>query len=158
MSFRKTAERLRESAARLVANPIILDGDAEELVEVLRQGARAAGIAIASDPHEGELGPAGVVVLAIEGEGRRSSIRKAFEMLTEYGPRIDDEAVRIVIVQSDRSRNAPARLQRILGDEILYQVALALPGQKKLERRRSTRLGWGLVALDAAGLRVVRFS
>lgn len=144
-------EHLRES-------PLLLTGDATELLDTLREGARESGILLAGPAGTGDLSrPASVVVLAILSDGRRSSIAKAYSLLRDAEPRIAADAVQIVVIQSGRAKLAPDRLQRLLAAEILYQVATAMPHLVRARRRRSFREWSGLITLDAAGLQIVRF-
>ncbi|ASD23485.1 hypothetical protein B7495_16330 [Cryobacterium sp. LW097] len=155
MSKKKRAEQLRAIAAHVLTAPILLEGDADELLTVLRAGARAAGIPVTD--HALAARPARVVVLAIDRDARRSSLVKAATLLRELENHIAPDAVRIVVVQSARSRLAPPKLQRLVASEILFHVALALsnvvPGQKE----RTLRQRFGLTTLDAAGFRILRF-
>lgn len=159
MSWRKRAERLRATAAPLLTGPIFLEGDAEELLELLRAGAFASEIAVTSSESAGvsSENPASIVILAIESDGRRSSIRKASKMLDAMQREVAPDAIRIVVVQSGRSRIAPARLQRLLANEILFEVTMAIPALRKRASWRSFRERVGLATLDAAGLQILRF-
>lgn len=158
MSWRKRAEHLRATAAPLLMGPILLDGDADELLELLRAGAEASDIAVtAGSRSANQANPASVVILAIESEGRRSSIMKASKMLDDMKQDVAPHAIRIVVVQSGRSRIAPARLQRLLANEILFEVTMAIPALRKRASWRSFRERAGLATLDAAGLQVLRF-
>lgn len=149
----RRSERLRAIAAYGREAPILLDGDAEPLLEILRAGAQTWGIAVAdAEPTE----PARIVVLAVNGDGRRSAFLKAAGMLREREQKVTADAIRIVVIQSGRSRLAPQRLQRLLATEILFQATTALlPAEKG---RRSLREQIGLTTLEAAGLRIVRFA
>ncbi len=145
-------------AEHLLSRPVLIDGDAGELVAQLTQNAAASGVRVTTFANwvEEKAEQARVVVLAVEGHGRRSSFTRAAEMLRNLEPGIASDAVRIVIVQSGRSRATPPRLQRRLADEILFQVALAFPTLQQ-PTWRSFKLRLGLTALDAAGLRILRF-
>ncbi|MBX3100536.1 MAG: hypothetical protein KF761_13275 [Salinibacterium sp.] len=153
------AERRRREALQLLARPVLIEGDATELVALLTEEARASGIEVltpsAPAPERAEL--ARVIVLAVEGRGRRSSFTRAAEMLRAIEPALTPDAVRIVVIQSGRSRAMPPRLKRRLTDEILFQVSLAFPQLLPQRKWRSIRLRAGLAALDAAGLRILRF-
>ncbi|TFB98709.1 hypothetical protein E3O42_15195 [Cryobacterium adonitolivorans] len=155
MSRKRRAEQLRAIAAHVLTAPILLEGDADELLTVLRTGARAAEIPVTD--HASAERPARVVVLAIDRDARRSSLVKAATLLRELEDHIASDAVRIVVVQSARSRLAPPKLQRLVASEVLFHVALALsnvvPGQKE----RTLRQRFGLTTLDAAGFRILRF-
>jgi len=155
MSRKRRAEQLRAIAAHVLTAPILLEGDADELLTVMRTGARAAGIPETDCASATQ--PARVVVLAIQRDARRSSLVKATTLLRELDDHIAPEAVRIVVVQSARSKLAPPKLQRLVASEVLFHVALALanvvPGQKE----RTFRQRVGLTTLDAAGFRILRF-
>lgn len=155
MSRRKRAEQFRAIALHVQDSPILLKGDADALLSVLRSGASQSGIPVTEHTAPGQ--PARVVVLAVERDARRSSLVKAATMLRELDDRIVPDAVRIVVVQSARSKLAPPKLQRLLAEEVLFQVALALshivPGVKE----RTLRQRFGLTSLDAAGFRILRF-
>ena len=157
--FFRRAERRRRAALEALARPVLIDGDATELVALLAHDARASGIAVIApdSPAAERQQPARVIVLAVEGRGRRSSFTRAAEMLRAKEPSLTPDAVRIVVVQSGRSRVMPPRLKRRLTDEILYQVSLAFPQLPPQRKWRSFRLRAGLAALDAAGLRILRF-
>ena len=134
---------------------MLLDGDAAELLTLLRAGALAAELRIVDAASLTE--PARIVILVVEGDGRRSAFTKASRMLRELDAAITSDAVRLVVIQSDRSRIAPPRLQRLLSEELLFQVTLALPDYEQKPTSRSFRQALGLATLDAAGLRVLRF-
>ena len=159
MSWRKRADRLRVSAAHLLTGPIFLEGDAQELLELLRAGARDSDIEVSSSASVSATRsfPASIVILAIESDGRRSSIMKASSMLRDMEQDVAPDAIRIVVVQSGRSRIAPARLRRVLVTEILFEVTMAVPGPRPRPAWRSFRERMGLATLDAAGLQVLRF-
>ncbi|TFD94580.1 hypothetical protein E3T61_01720 [Cryobacterium lactosi] len=155
MTRKRRAERLRALAAHVLTAPVLLEGDAEQLLTVMRTGARSAGIP--ETDHASSTQPARVVVLAIQRDARRSSLVKAASMLRELDDHIAPDAVRIVVVQSRRTKLAPPKLQRLVAAEVLFHVALALsnviPGQKE----RTLRQRVGLATLDAAGFRILRF-
>jgi len=155
MSRKRRAEQLRAIAAHVLTAPILLEGDADELLTVMRTGARAAGIP--ETDRASATQPARVVVVAIQRDARRSSLVKAASLLRELNDHIAPDAVRIVVVQSRRSKLAPPKLQRLVASEVLFHVALALanvvPGQKE----RTLRQRFGLTTLDAAGFRILRF-
>ncbi|MFD1713136.1 hypothetical protein ACFSBZ_01515 [Amnibacterium flavum] len=152
----KQAARLRAVVSRLLKTPILIEGDARELLDVLRQGARESNIPLTT--LETAEAPAQVVILALERDGRRSSFTKASRMLRAVDHVVAPDAVRLVVMQSERSRIAPDKLQNLLAAELLYQVALALPGLLPRRGWRSFRERAGHAALDAAGLRVLRFA
>ena len=151
--------RLRAAGARLAERPILIDGDATELLDILRSNTRDSSIVITDAAALAATGatPAGIVVLAIVSDGRKSSFMKASRMLRERDAVLADDAIRIVVVQSDRSRVAPAKIQRQLAAEIVYQVTLAVPELAPDRRWRSFRQRAGLATLEAAGLRILRF-
>ena len=155
MSRKRRAEQLRAIAAHVLTAPILLEGDADELLTVMRTGARAAGIP--ETDRASATQPARVVVVAIQRDARRSSLVKAAALLRELNDIVAPDAVRIVVVQSRRSKLAPPKLQRLVATEVLFHVALALanvvPGQKE----RTLRQRFGLTTLDAAGFRILRF-
>ena len=82
MSWRKRAERFRTTA-----------------------GSRSANQANQAN----QANPANVVILAIESEGKRSSIIKASKMLDDIKQDVAPYAIRIVVVQTARSRIASHR-------------------------------------------------
>jgi hypothetical protein len=155
MSRKKRAEHLRAVAAHVLTAPVLIEGDAQELLTVLRDGAREANIPVTDHPSAEQ--PARVVVLAVRRDARRSSLVKAASLLRRMDDRVAPDAVRIVVVQSARSKLAPPKLQRLVASEILFHVADALadvvPGVG--ERTLGQRLG--LTTLDAAGFRILRF-
>jgi len=155
MSRKRRAEQLRAIAVHVLTAPILLEGDADELLTVMRTGARAAGIP--ETDRASATQPARVVVVAIQRDARRSSLVKAAALLRELNDLVAPDAVRIVVVQSRRSKLAPPKLQRLVATEVLFHVALALanvvPGQKE----RTLRQRFGLTTLDAAGFRILRF-
>ncbi|WEO77129.1 hypothetical protein BJQ94_17525 [Cryobacterium sp. SO2] len=155
MSRKKRAAQLKAIAAHVATAPILLEGDADELLSALRSGTLDAN-SFQSDQTSAAQ-PARVVVLAIERDARRSSLVKAATMLRALDDRIAPDAVRIVVVQSSRSKLAPPKLRRLVASEVLFHVALALeeiaPGQG--DRTYGQRLG--LASLDAAGFRILRF-
>lgn len=155
---RKRLAELRLRAERLSSRPVLLDGDADELLAVLRAGAVKSGIDIAdrSTMESADGDRAFVVILAVAGDGRQSSFLRATRMLREMEPVIDEGAIRIVVVQSGRSRASPGRVQQLLGTEILFQVLAAVPGTHS--KTRSLRQHLGRASLDASGLRVLRFA
>ena len=155
MSRKKRAEELRAIAAHVLTAPILLEGDADELLTVLRAGAQAAGIRRAESASTGQ--PARVVVIAVKRDSRRSSLMKAAGMLRDLDDCVAPDAVRIIVVQSKRSKLAPPRLQRLVATEALFQVALALPDIVPGAKTRTLRQRTGLTTLDAAGFRVLRF-
>ncbi|MGO4784768.1 hypothetical protein [Cryobacterium sp. W22_MBD10_FK3] len=155
MSRKKRAEQIRAIAAHVLTAPVLLEGDADELLAVMRSGARGSGIPETDRTSASQ--PARVVVLAIQRDARRSSLVKAASLLRELDEHIAPDAVRIVVVQSARSKLAPPKLQRLVAAEVMIHVALALsnvvPGQKE----RTFRQRLGLTTLDAAGFRILRF-
>lgn len=155
MSRKRRAEQLRAIATHVLRAPILLEGDADELLTVLRAGARAAGIPETDQASAAQ--PARVVVVAVKRDSRRSSLMKAATMLRALDEHVASDAVRIVVVQSARSRLAPPRLQRLVAAEVLFQVALALPDIAPGQKTRTLRERFGLTTLDAAGFRVLRF-
>ena len=155
MSRRKRAEQLRAIAAYLLTVPALLDGDADELLSVMRTGAESARIPVTDGASATQ--PARVVVLAIQRDARRSSLVKAARMLRELEEHAASDAVRIVVVQSARSKLAPPKLQRLVASEVLFHVALALSNVVPGHRERTFRQRLGLATLDAAGFRILRF-
>jgi hypothetical protein len=155
MSRKRRAEQLRAIAAHVLTAPILLEGDADELLSVMRTGARAAGIPETDRANATQ--PARVVVLAIQRDARRSSLVKATTLLRDLDEFIAPEAVRIVVVQSARTKLAPPKLQRLVASEALFQVALALANVVPGQRERTFRQRLGLTTLDAAGFRILRF-
>ena len=155
MSRTRRAEQLRAIASHLLTAPILLGGDAEELLSVLRAGASIAGIPVTE--HATAARPAHVVVVAVKKDARRSSLVRAAQLLRDIEEHLTPDAVRIIVVQSVRSRLAPPRLQRLVASEVLFQVALALPHVVPGEKTRTLRQRFGLATLDAAGFRVLRF-
>lgn len=155
MTRKKRAERLRAIAAHVLTAPVLLDGDADELLTVMRTGARAAGIP--ETDRASATQPARVVVVAIQRDARRSSLVKAASLLRELNDHIAPDAVRIVVVQSRRSKLAPPKLQRLVAAEVLFHVALALPDVVPGQKERTLRQRFGLTTLDAAGFRILRF-
>lgn len=142
-------------AARLVESPILLGGDADDLLTTLRDDARSSGIPVTSAEESTE--PARVVILAVDGDGRRSAFTKAARMLRDLEGALTSDAVRLVVIRSGRARLAPDRMLRILAPELYFQITMTLPGQHPERRSRSFRQSLGLAALEAAGLRVLRF-
>lgn len=154
----KRAARIEAETAHLLSRAILLDGDAEKLVESLGSSARDTGLTVLNYQEWLDLGaePCRVVVLGIEGHGRRSSFAQAVELLRAMDVAVASDAIRIVIVQSGRSKVVPPRVQRLIAAEILHQVALASP-RIGPPQSRSFRRRVGLATLDAAGLRILRF-
>lgn len=154
----KRAARIEAETAHLLSRPILLDGDAETLIETLGASARDTFLTVLSYQEWLDLGaePSRVVVLVMEGHGRRSSFAQAIELLRAMDSAIASDAIRIVIVQSGRSKVVPPRVQRLIAAEILHQVALASP-RIGPPQSRSFRRRVGLATLDAAGLRILRF-
>ena len=155
MSRKRRAEQLKVVAAHVLTAPILLEGDAEELLCVLREGARAANLPVTDHASAGQ--PANIVVVAVERDARRSSLVKAATMMRELDDQVAPDAIRIVVVQSARSKLAPPKLQRLVASEVLFQVALALPSIVPDLRERTLRQRLGLATLDAAGFRILRF-
>jgi hypothetical protein len=155
MSRKKRAEQARAIVAHVLTAPILIEGDAEELLCVLREGARGAAIPVTD--HASADQPALVVVLAIERDARRSSLVKAASMMRELENRVAPDAVRIVVVQSARTKLAPPKLQRLVASEVLFQVAMALSSLVPDLKERTLRQRLGLATLDAAGFRILRF-
>ena len=140
--------------AHLTPSPVLFAGDAVDLLELLKAGARRSGATVVDGTT---TDPARIVIVAIIGEGRRSSIAKAFAAIQRLGRLVAADAILIAVVQSGRARFAPPRIQRFLSSEILFQIALAVPHLVRRPRWSSFRRGSGLTALDAAGLRILRF-
>jgi hypothetical protein len=155
MSRKKRAEQLRAIAAHLLTAPALLDGDAKELLSVLRTGAESANIPFTYGAAATQ--PARVVVVAIVRDARRSSLVKATRLLRHLEQHIASDAVRIVVVQSARSKLAPPKLQRLVASEVIFHVALALSDVVPGHRERTFRQRLGLATLDAAGFRILRF-
>jgi hypothetical protein len=155
MSRKKRAEQLRAIAAHVLTAPILLEGDADELLSVLRTGARTAGIP--ETDRAASTQPARVVVVAIKRDARRSSLVKAASLLRELDDHIATAAVRIVVVQSRRTKLAPPKLQRLVAAEVMFHVALALSNVVPGLKERTFRQRLGLATLDAAGFRILRF-
>ena len=155
MSRKRRAEQLKVVAAHVLTAPILLEGDADELLCVLREGARTANLPVTD--HASAEQPANIVVVAVERDARRSSLVKAATMLRELDDHVAPAAIRIVVVQSARSKLAPPKLQRLVASEVLFQVALALSSIVPDLRERTLRQRLGLATLDAAGFRILRF-
>jgi hypothetical protein len=134
--------------------PMLIDGDAEELVDILRTGAERAGITVVS--RASLTDPAHVAVLAIAKDGHRSSVLAATTALHDLGSALTKDAVRIAIIRSGRLKLAPARVQRLVADEVLFHVSAALTTDPALSSDRSFRQRLGNATLLAAGLRVLR--
>jgi hypothetical protein len=142
----------------LSASPILIDGDAEELLGIIRSGSEQFDITVTDRATLIASGQkAAIVILAVDGDGRRSSFARAATLLRRMDALLAPDAVQICVIQSGRSRIAPPRLLRLLASEILFQVTMAIPELVPLQLRRSIRQRIGLAALDAAGLRVIRF-
>ncbi|MCU1444565.1 hypothetical protein [Cryobacterium sp.] len=155
MSRKRRAEQIRLIAEHVLTTPILLEGDAAELLCVLREGAHTANLRLTD--HASAAEPAHIVVLAVERDARRSSLVKAATMLRELDEQVAPDAVRIVVVQSARSKLAPPKLQRLVASEVLFQAALALSSIVPDLRERTLRQRLGLTTLDAAGFRILRF-
>jgi len=157
-SSRSRAEALRAAAERVSASPILIDGDAEELLAIIRSGSEESDITVTDRATLIASGQkAEIIILAVDGDGRRSSLARAFALLRDIDEVLTPDAVRVVVIQSGRSRMAPLRLRRVLASEVLFQVAMAVPTLVPRRKRRSIRQELGLAALDASGLRVLRF-
>ncbi|MHC5795353.1 hypothetical protein ACVXZ4_04270 [Lacisediminihabitans sp. FW035] len=157
-SSRSRAEALRAAADQLSASPILIDGDADELLAIIRSGCEQSDITVTDRTTLIASGrKAAIVILGVDGHGRRSSFSRAFVLLREIDVVLTPDAVRVVVIQSGRSRMAPLRLRRVLASEVLFQVAMAVPDLVPRRKRRSIRQELGLAALDASGLRVLRF-
>ena len=153
---RERADALKAAAARISGSPILIDGDADDLLELLRSGSTDAGLTIL-DRHALAGRLAFVVILALDGDGRRSSFARAATLLRELEPFAERDAVRIAVVRSGRNRIAPDRLQEVLAGEIVFQISAAIPTLVPHAKWRTIRQRLGLLALDAAGVRILRF-
>jgi hypothetical protein len=157
-AVKKRAARVEAETAHLLSRPILLDGDAELLVTTLSESARDSGLTVMTYQQwqERSAEPSRIAVLAIEGHGRRSSFTGAVQLLHALDSAIAGDAIRIVIVQSNRSKVVPPRVQRLIAAEILHQVALASPRIGPPQSRSFLRRV-GLGILDTAGFRILRF-
>lgn len=140
---------------------VLIDGDADEVIGVLRAGARTRGAVLLDrgPPPSGTGAGAGaagaaasVVIIAVQQRSGASGLAKIEEVLD----RIAENAVVVVIIVQGAARIAPQRLSDLLGREVLYQLraAVAAPGSGRIWR--TARLRTGLVALGGLGIRVFR--
>jgi hypothetical protein len=157
-SSRTRARKLRDAAARVLTSPILLDGDADGLLGLLRYGTHHSGLPAAdyASLRRSRSEPAAIAVLVVDGDGRRSALARASQMLRAMEPAIERDAVRILVVQSGRSRVGPARLRDAVGAEILFQITLAVDASPPRPHSRSFRQHLGLLVLNVAGIRVIR--
>jgi hypothetical protein len=152
-TWRRQASRDAQIVDRLDSTPVVIDGDAHDLVHDLRESARDDGVLLQTFATATE--PAQVVVLAIEGDGR-SSLLKINTLLRAASGAVAADALRIAVIRSGRARIAPAKLQRLLASEILFQISVAVTPISAGTRDRSLRQRLVLGSLDAAGFTVLR--
>jgi len=147
------AARDAQMVDRLDSAPVVIDGDAHDLVRDLQESARAGGVMLQTFATTTE--PAQIVILAIEGDGR-SSLLKINTLLRSASDSVAADALRIAVIRSGRARIAPAKVQRLLSSEILFQISVALSPVSAGTRDRSLRQRLVLGSLDAAGFSVLR--
>ncbi|GAA1251147.1 hypothetical protein JOF42_002498 [Microbacterium phyllosphaerae] len=150
---RARADRGAHVADRLDTTAIVIDGDAHDLVRDLQVSALQEGVLLQTFDTATE--PAQIVILAIEGDGR-SSLLKINTLLRSAPETVTPDALRIAVIRSGRARIAPAKLQRLLASEILFQITVALAPVTAGARDRSIRQRLVLGSLDAAGFNVLR--
>ncbi|WIE54165.1 MULTISPECIES: hypothetical protein [unclassified Curtobacterium] len=157
---RRRGPRADLAAARDDLSPVLLDGDAGEVVAALEAFAHRIELPIIRPDRRDELPDdvrCPVAVLAVRNSGRRSSLRRAIDVLRAVEAHLTPDAVVVAVSTSSAARSAPARLQRQLSAEILYQVRAAVsPAAPR--SGRSFRLRLGLSALGAVGVQVFRIA
>lgn len=150
MSRMRRAERLRAIGSQTLGAPILLDGDATELIRALRDGAQQAGIRYTDS--RATAGRARLAVLAICSDGQESALVKALRFYQGVRVLLTEDAVRVAVIQRTRSQLVPPRLRRLLTNEVLHQVGAALlPGDDRTLAQQV-----GSTVLDAAGLHALR--
>lgn len=157
---RRRGPRADLAASRDALSPVLLDGDADEVVAALEQFAHRLELTVVRPDRRDDLGPdvrCPVAVLAVRNGGRRSSFRRALDVLRTVEPHLTPDAVVVAVSASSAARSAPATLQRRLSAEILYQVREAVSPASP-NSGRSFRLRAGLSALNAVGVRVFRLA
>lgn len=149
-------DRARQASTWGTEALVLIDGDADLVVDALRKAAREAGVELldpqaadATDPQP----KASVAVIAVHSTNR-SSLNAGMLGLDARRDLIADDAVRIVVGVSDRVDLAPKTAAKLLGPEILHQIAAATSTDAERSTWRSLKLRIGASMLSAAGLHV----
>lgn len=157
---RRRTQKLRAAAHAIGEAPVLLDGDAGDLLTAMRRDADEADIAWFGRDSADGVPPegVGVAVIVVAEQPGRSGFVHAAAVLRQLDGLVRDDAVRVVVLQRQRTTTAPEKVLQLLGDEILLQIVRALPGADALTPARSMRQRAVQGGLRAAGLSVLRFA
>jgi len=145
-----------QADARHSIRGVLLLGDARGLLDGLRAGVLAEGLTLV-EPGDGAT--ASLVLVAVEAPRGSSALAKAIQLVAQHRECAAEDAMAIVVARARAARIAPARLQRLLGPELLYQAQSALPAalRPRTSGWTSLRLNLARGTLAAAGISLARF-
>jgi len=146
-----------QAEARASIRGVLLLGDARGLLEGLRRGVLEEGLTLVAPGVEGAR--ASLALIAVEAPRGTSALANAVVLVNLHRASLEDDATAIVISRRRAARIAPARLQRLLGPELLFQAESALPAplRPRISMWTSMRLNAARGALATAGISLARF-
>ena len=137
---------------------VLIAGTVTDVIASLVSDARSRDIDIWSpaEPEPEEGWRANVVVAVIRNEKHASTLGEGMRLMRSVNQFIADNAVKLVIDIHGAAKLGDNRIVRWLGDEILYQIQLAVQGDPETTRPRRWRAAVGLASLNALGIDVLR--
>ena len=108
------------------------------------------------EPEPDQGWRANVVIAVIRHEKHASTLAEGMRQMRSVDPFIEPDAIKVVIDIHGAAKLGDSRIVRWLGDEILYQIQLAVEGNPETSRPRRWRAAVGLASLNALGIDVLR--
>ncbi len=134
---------------------VLLVGNADDVIDALRDAARREGIDLVSPDSDGAQ-PLAHIGLAAVRTPSRSTLASGIRTLEDHATLLSPDAIQLVIAVRQTLPITPDRLMTPLVKELLFQVAVAAGGLDGARMLRRARARFGSALLDAAGLHVFR--
>ena len=149
----------RRRAREWPSNPkVLITGTVTEVIASLVSDARSRGIDVWSsdEPTPEEGWQANVAIALIRDERHTSTLGEGLRQMRSVDEFIAADAIKVVIDFHGAAKRGDGRIVRWLGDEVLYQIQLAVQGNPETSRPRRWRAAVGLASLNALGIDVLR--
>ena len=137
---------------------VLITGTVTEVIASLVSDARSRGIDVWSPdgPSPEDDWTANVAIALIRHEKHASSLAQGMRHIRAVKSFIADDCIKVVVDVHGAATLGDSRIVRWLGDEILYQIQLAVVGNPETSRPRRWRAAVGLASLNALGIDVLR--
>lgn len=149
----------RRRARDWLSNPkVLITGTVTDVIASLVSDARSRNVDVWSpdEPTPEDGWKANVAIALIRHEKHASSLAQGMRRMKAAESFIADDCVKVVVDVHGAATLGDSRIVRWLGDEILYQIQLAVEGNPETSRPRRWRAAVGLASLNALGIDVLR--